>query len=114
MLKSYQLEKEESRLILDLCIYKIRKFLNSSLRLRTACDFKVVGEVSCLNADGTSFDLPDEQSILKSLKNSIMRCKGSFNPDPVTNLSVSTKWKEEGRNNANKVPDTSEPDSDDS
>ncbi len=109
LLKSYELKDEENEFILGLCIYKIRKFLNSSLRLRTACDFKVVGEVSCLNENGDTFTLPDEQSILVSIRNSIIQCKDSFNPDPVTEVSVSAKWKED-ENKDNNEPDTPDPD----
>jgi len=44
-LRGYRLPVVAERLLIALALYKIRRFLEEGLRLRTACDFAVTGEL---------------------------------------------------------------------
>ncbi len=51
-LRGYALPRSGRRLLVALALYKIRRFLEDGLRLRTACDFRMVGELSLTSPVG--------------------------------------------------------------
>ncbi len=94
LLDGYGLGKEGKGLLIDLGLYKIARFLDRGLRLRTACDFKTAGDVVVKEPEGFSF--PSEADLLKQVQEGIEVCRREkmFADPPVTELSVKVKVKE--------------------
>lgn len=88
LLDGYGLEPEAKVLLIAMALYKIRRFLARGLRLRTACDLEVVGDLKVTAA--TEFAIPDELSLLSTIQESIKACteKKLFAEPPVTELTV--------------------------
>jgi CRISPR-associated protein Csb1 len=91
LIEGYGLPDEATDLLFSLALLKIRKFLKSGLRLRTACDFKVKGELKVI--EPTGFIIPAETTLLSLVQSGIKACekKGLFNSPPV--LEIMTKVK---------------------
>lgn len=86
-LQSYNLADEMNELIINLSFWKINKFLNSGLRLRTACDLKL----NQLKIDQPSnLEIPAPDELDKEIREGIKKCsqKGYFADPPVTEV----KW----------------------
>lgn len=64
--KGYRMGKNFENLLVALTLYKIRKFLDSGLRLRTACDLEVEGE-SRVTRPENGFQLPSLQDLERAL-----------------------------------------------
>jgi CRISPR-associated protein Csb1 len=94
MLRSYALPSEGYDLITALSLYKVAKFLEDDLRLRTMCDLKVLGK-RMVSAQEVAFPSSDE--VLAQLRPVIDACrdKGLFAKPPVTDLTVATKMEKE-------------------
>jgi len=86
LLDGYSLEPEAKELLIAFGLYKVRRFLGSGLRLRTACDLEVKGDIRVAAPRG--FTIPDERILLETVKKSIRACaeKGLFADPPVTVL----------------------------
>lgn len=98
LLRGYGLPDEARRLVTTLALFKVRRFLNAGLRLRTACDFVLRDEVRATAPAG--FALPTEQQLLEAAQKAIKACAaaGLFAKPPVTELVtkvVQRKKKEE-------------------
>ncbi len=72
-LRGYGLGTSAETFLTALALFKIRRFLKSGLRLRTACDLDVEGELIVTRPDG--FMPPDEKAIPGLLKDSLAACK---------------------------------------
>ena len=88
LIMGYQLPHEASEFLTLLSLYKIRKFLNGGLRLRTACDLTVIGEVQVTAPIG--FVIPSENELLTMLQERINSCKPYFNPPENQTLETDT------------------------
>jgi len=88
LLDGYGLEPEAKELLFALGLYKIRHLLDRGLRLRTACDLKVVGAIKATAPEG--FVLPSEEALMGTIKEDIKECtkKGLFTKPPVTELTT--------------------------
>jgi CRISPR-associated protein Csb1 len=51
-LRGYRLPAAGTELLIALALYKVRRFLDEGLRLRTACDFRVVDELTARTPGG--------------------------------------------------------------
>jgi CRISPR-associated protein Csb1 len=80
----FRLPEPALELLIGLSLLKVRRFLASGLRLRTACDFEPKGEIEVRPA--SSFVLPQEQELLAGVQASIRACTdaGLFASPPVT------------------------------
>lgn len=87
-IRAYGLGADESDLLQNLALWKIRKFLESGLRLRTACDLEVSGKPK-IKPDG--FVLPSLKELTASIKESISKCKTCLDK-PIT-VQYATKKK---------------------
>ncbi|HZT68336.1 MAG TPA: type I-U CRISPR-associated protein Cas7, partial [Terriglobia bacterium] len=76
LLRGYALGDEATQLLVALALFKIRRFLSTGLRLRTACDLKPVGELTVTEPVG--FSVPDELQLLKECQRLIGVCKPKF------------------------------------
>ena len=78
LIGSYNLGASEEKLIETLALWKIRKFLDSPYRPRTACDLAVVPESIVTKSDSP---LPDADEIADRLGRLIIECKDSLGGD---------------------------------
>lgn len=81
-LHSYGLSGQANEFLETLAMFKIRRFLDVDLRLRTACDLEVV-ELRCKRPQG--FELESEAVLADKLKTQIQALSksGEFNNPPV-------------------------------
>ncbi len=93
LLEGYGLDSDAKDLLVALGLYKVRRFLNSGLRLRTACDLAPKNGIQVTAPKG--FDVPDEESLLGYIQEKIRACaeKELFEDPPVTVLKADVIWK---------------------
>jgi len=95
LIDGYGFDPAARSLLIALGLYKIRRFIRTGLRLRTACDLKIKGDIHVTAPD--KFLIPDEESLLKVVKKEISACteKGLFAKPPITELITKVKEKKE-------------------
>lgn len=78
------LDTPAGRLLLALGLFKVRRFLATSLRLRTACDLRVEGDITV--TEPPRFSIPTEDTLLAACRTEIENCKHQklFVEPPVT------------------------------
>jgi len=86
LLRSYNLEEPAFQLLVSLALFKIQKFLNGGLRLRTACDFSIMGEPRVTSPE--NFSIPNESDLLHFVKEHIKQVTQMFACPPVTSIST--------------------------
>ena len=84
LLRGYGLGDDATNLLVTLAIFKIRRFLSTGLRLRTACDLDVVGKLAATKPEG--YDIPDEGALLSECTRLIGACKSIFPTMAVTEV----------------------------
>ncbi len=87
LLRGYGLPDEATRLLIALSLLKVRRFLSTGLRLRTACDLEVDGELSVRRPAG--WVIPAEDVLRDECRRLIAACKPHFADPPVTEV----EWK---------------------
>ncbi len=89
LLHSYGFPEDAEKLLLALALFKIRRFLSSGLRLRTACDLEVKGDIRVTRPQN-GFSVPNENDLLAECQEWIRRCRDArlFAEPPVTQV----KW----------------------
>ncbi len=75
-LRGFGLPEEADDLLLNLSLFKVRKFLSYGLRLRTACDLKLVRELEVIKP--IAFILPSLETLEMELPAMIERCSDLF------------------------------------
>jgi CRISPR-associated protein Csb1 len=88
LIRGYRLGEDATTLLIALSLLKIRRFLDSSLRLRTACDFKV-DAIRAQSPEG--FVLPAEPELLAAVQAGIKACAKQFASPAVTVLKTKVK-----------------------
>jgi len=85
-IKGMDLDDDATDLIISLSLYKIQKFLEEGLRLRTACDLRTVDDLKVTNND--DFELPATEDLEENIPSLIKKCadKDLFADPPVTEL----------------------------
>ena len=108
LLRGYGLGGDAVKLMIALALFKIRGFLSQGLRLRTACDFEVKGDLKATRPDG--FTVPDEQTLLDECKSLISTCSkaGLFAQPAVTTV----EWKPSKKGKGKKGEEAEKSDSD--
>jgi len=87
-IRGYGLGDEATHLLIALSLWKVRKFLDSTMRLRTACELELInGEKSLQVKRPDGFALPSADELAKSLGDLIKRCKPHFAEPKVTVLT---------------------------
>lgn len=87
LLRGYGLPPEATKLLVTLALLKMRRFLDLGLRLRTACDFEVVGGLKVTRPD--SFVVPSESDLLTAVGTLVDTCgriEGLFADPAVTEV----------------------------
>jgi CRISPR-associated protein Csb1 len=87
LLRSYELGNEGLELLVGLALFKIRRFLRTGMRLRTACDLEAK-ELKATQPAG--YEVPGEGTLLESVQASIEACKNRFADPPVTEITTET------------------------
>ena len=73
LIRSYLLGDTANELLFTLALWKIQSFLNTGLRLRTACDLKIKGSLTATHP--TDFTIPDLDKLGDDLRQNIEGCK---------------------------------------
>lgn len=91
LLRGYALGDDATHLLIALALFKIRRFLSTGLRLRTACDLCVDGDLKVTQPK--DFSVPDETTLLAECGHRIDACTnaGLFATPPITTV----KWEPE-------------------
>jgi CRISPR-associated protein Csb1 len=91
LLRGYSLPEAALEVLVALALYKVSRFLGIGLRLRTACDLRVSGEIQVEEPKGFSF--PAEPELLKAVQQGIAKCSkaGLFARPAVTELTATVK-----------------------
>jgi len=89
LLRSYRLPEDAHKLMLAVALFKIRRFLSTGLRLRTACDLEPVNNGIKTTRPKDGFPIPSEQELLDECKSLIGNCKSHFADPPITEV----QWK---------------------
>lgn len=74
LIRSYGIDKSAEDLLINLSFYKITKFLETGLRLRTACDLETVDKLKITNYQNYG-KVEDSSQYLKKIKELIEECK---------------------------------------
>ncbi len=88
LIRGYRLGDQAVRLLTALSLLKVRRFLDTSLRLRTACDFQVDSIRAKKPGD---FELPAAAELLKEVQAAIQACAPMFASPAVTRLTTKVK-----------------------
>lgn len=89
-LRGYGLAEEATDLLTVFSLWKVRKFLDSTMRLRSACELEIddtAGGVQGKRPDG--FVLPSAEELTKPLKDLIEKCQPLFGKPTTTELTWS-------------------------
>lgn len=83
-IRGYGLGGAAENLLITLALYKIRRFLDAGLRLRTACDFEPTGEVAVKRPNG--FSVPDAAELGRAVAAAITAAQASFATPAITSV----------------------------
>jgi CRISPR-associated protein Csb1 len=89
LLRGYGLGDDATNLLINLALFKIRRFLSTGLRLRSACDLDLVGDLAVTRP--ADFVIPTEGELLAECKRLIASCKSLFPEMAITEV----KWEED-------------------
>jgi CRISPR-associated protein Csb1 len=102
LLRGYGLPEIANKLLITLALFKIRRFLSHGLRLRTACDLDLAGEIGATRPQ--EFVIPDEASLLAEAQTQLAACGdivGLFADGRITTVA----WQSAGKKKATKGDD---------
>ena len=91
-IRAYGLGEQAERFLVTLALWKVRKFLDTGLRLRTACDLDMVGELE-VTRPRQVFRVPTTSELEADLPSLINTCASErlFADPPVTQLTFQRK-----------------------
>jgi len=95
LLQGYGLPDDAQKLLIALSLFKIRRFLSTGLRLRTACDLELDGDLVVTRPEG--FVLPAEKDLLSECTRLIALCKPRFADPPITEIEWRAGKKKAGK-----------------
>jgi CRISPR-associated protein Csb1 len=104
LLRGYGLPGEATKLLIALSLFKIRKFLSTGLRLRTACDLNLDGGLIAKRPNG--WTVPGEEVLLSECRRLVGVCKPHFAEPAITEV----EWKatKKGKNKNDEEPNDGE------
>jgi CRISPR-associated protein Csb1 len=105
-IRAFGLGHEAEQLLIGLALFKIRKFLEDGLRLRTACDLNLVS----MSTKPADFTVPDLSAIAQSLPDLIkdVAANGLFANPAVTTVKWTSKGKGRKQNDASEEDDAAD------
>ena len=84
-IRGYGFDAPAERLLIGLALFKIRRFLDRGLRLRTACDLETAGELVVKRPDG--FEVPSTSALTDAMPGLIAEASSYFADPPVTEVT---------------------------
>lgn len=100
LLRGYGLDKDAEKLLIALSLFKIRRFLSTGLRLRTACDLELDCDLVAMRPNG--YVISSETALLEECKTLIGKCKTLFANPAVTVV----EWKPSNKKASSKKPES--------
>ena len=94
-IRGYGLGSAAEALLVTLALFKIRRFLEGGLRLRTACDLEVAGDLRVTRPTG--FVLPQTVDLEAALAPAIASCADLFAKPPVTDIGWEPEKSKKGK-----------------
>ncbi len=91
LLRGYGLADEASRLLIAMSLFKVQRFLSTGLRLRTACDLEVNGDLMVTHP--SEFSIPGDQALLSECSALIEDCRQYFADPAITEVEWKTSAK---------------------
>jgi CRISPR-associated protein Csb1 len=86
-IRGYGLGEHAAQLLIALSLWKVRRFLDSNMRLRTACELELSeGEKSIVGKWKDKFTLSPAPDLAKHVSDLILKCKPHFAQPTVTEL----------------------------
>ena len=82
----YGLGEDATRLLIGVALYKIRRFLDEGLRLRTACDLEIDSDGAIRVTRPQGFELPPRSELEKALPGWIKAASSKFASPAVTTV----------------------------
>lgn len=95
LLRGYGLDNNATKLLIALSLFKVRRFLSTGLRLRTACDLEVDGDLAVTRPNG--FVISDEEGLLEECKRLVGACKPLFADPSITEVEWEPAKKAKGK-----------------
>jgi CRISPR-associated protein Csb1 len=87
-IRGYGLGDDATPLLIALSLWKVRQFLDSNMRLRSACELELVdGEKSIDVKRPKGFALPSATDLAKEIGRLLPKCKEKFAEPAVTELT---------------------------
>ncbi|MFZ2957398.1 MAG: type I-U CRISPR-associated RAMP protein Csb1/Cas7u [Candidatus Ozemobacteraceae bacterium] len=86
LLKSYELGDDAFELLANLAQLKIQRFLEGGLRLRTACDLELVGEIRVTHP--VNGKLSTSSDLLNAVTSGIKKCQALFASPAITEIKA--------------------------
>lgn len=83
LLRGFGLGDDEFKALVALSLWKIRRFLETGLRLRTACDLELESELVVTRPKGTGWAIPSTEELTATLKHLIPALKSKLGPSPL-------------------------------
>ncbi len=103
LLRGYGLGDDANNFLISLSLFKVRQFLSTGLRLRTACDLDVEGQLTVTRPK--SFTIAAETELLTECTRLITKCKSLFADPAITEVvwkAAKSKAKPKGENEGGK------------
>ncbi len=100
LISGFRLSEPAQELLIGLSLLKVRRFLSSGLRLRTACNFEPARDLAVKSPSG--FILPEEPELLAAVQASIKKCTedGLFASPAVTIVETAVVLKADKKEEA--------------
>jgi len=95
LLRGYGLPDDAQQLLIVLSLFKVRRFLSTGLRLRTACDLELDGKLTVTRPD--KFTVSEEKHLLSECSALIERCKSHFSDPAITEVQWTPGKKGKGK-----------------
>lgn len=90
LIRGYRLGDDAENLLITLGLLKIRRFLNSGLRLRSACDLDLDGDIQT-KRPSSGFEIPTEPDLLAEAKRLVEKCQSAFAAPSITQIEYVQK-----------------------
>jgi CRISPR-associated protein Csb1 len=82
-LRGFGFSNDEFEMLVTLSLWKLRRFLETGLRLRTACDLELSDEPVVTRPKDSAWTLPSTDELSANLKRLIPALKSAFGPSPL-------------------------------
>jgi CRISPR-associated protein Csb1 len=88
-IRGYGLGDDATKLLVALSLWKVRQFLDSTMRLRSACELEIDDAAGVQGKRPNGFTLPAADELTKEVAALIKKCKSQFVTPSVTELTWS-------------------------